>query len=201
MQKLHDFCSVDDCGRKHKARGYCASHYAQFLRGETPSQPLKARDRSPPETCSIEGCTEPPKAKGLCQMHYARKLRHGFVKNPDRTKPRVPCSVIGCNNYSYTKGLCNAHYLQVRKFKWYGISVEEYESMLSAQNGLCKICFRPEMSKDSRSGKVKAIAIDHCHDTGKVRGLLCSNCNRAIGLMNHDEKILTRAIEYLRETS
>lgn len=80
----------------------------------------------------------------------------------------------------------------------YGIKIEEYNSMLAAQNGACKICLKPESSLDSRSKLPKKLAVDHCHKTGKVRGLLCYNCNRGIGLLKDDYDIVQRAAEYLK---
>jgi len=56
----------------------------------------------------------------------------------------------------------------------YGITVEDYETMLVNQNGVCKIC-----NKTCKSGK--SLAVDHCHETGKVRGLLCAKCNTNLG--------------------
>ncbi|MBU0615832.1 MAG: endonuclease VII domain-containing protein [Nanoarchaeota archaeon] len=70
----------------------------------------------------------------------------------------------------------------------YGISFEEYDKMLENQRGLCSICFRKSKAK---------LHVDHCHKTDKVRGLLCGNCNRAIGLMKDDIEILKNAINYL----
>ncbi len=79
----------------------------------------------------------------------------------------------------------------------YGLTVEEYESMYSAQGGVCAICGSPETVKGN-GGETKMLAIDHDHGTGKVRGLLCNNCNRAIGLLGDDVEIMLNAIEYIR---
>ena len=76
----------------------------------------------------------------------------------------------------------------------YGISYAEYEKMLNAQNGGCAIC------GTTKTGKRKAFHVDHCHDTGRVRGLLCGNCNSGIGNLRDDVGLLQRAIEYLTET-
>ena len=75
----------------------------------------------------------------------------------------------------------------LRKF---GISWAEYETMFLLQGGVCAICKKPEQQE-------KRLAVDHCHDTGKVRGLLCSMCNTAIGKLNDSVELLQRAIEYL----
>lgn len=81
----------------------------------------------------------------------------------------------------------------------YGITPEYYEVMLKEQNYVCKICFKPEESKEHRTGKVRKLAIDHCHTTGKIRGLLCRKCNHALGLFNDDSHRLFNAIMYLEE--
>lgn len=72
---------------------------------------------------------------------------------------------------------------------------ELYNQMFEAQNGVCKICGNPETHR--RNGRVKALAIDHCHKTGVIRGLLCSECNTGLGKMKDDPKILRKAAEYL----
>lgn len=82
-----------------------------------------------------------------------------------------------------------------RKLKrTYGISFAEYEKMLNAQNGKCAIC------GTTSTGSRKAFHVDHDHKTGKIRGLLCSQCNTGIGNLRDDIGLLERAIEYLTET-
>lgn len=78
----------------------------------------------------------------------------------------------------------------------YNISKEDYFLLLKKQNNLCAICNKPETAKD-RNGNQKVLAIDHNHKTGQVRGLLCQNCNTALGLLNEDKDILTNAIFYI----
>jgi hypothetical protein len=80
--------------------------------------------------------------------------------------------------------------------RYYGIDLAKYQEMLLAQNGVCAICFKPETSVVN--GKIKPLAVDHCHDSERIRGLLCARCNQAIGLLNEDINILNNAIEYLR---
>lgn len=75
--------------------------------------------------------------------------------------------------------------------KAYGIGYAEYQKMFEAQGGRCAIC-----GTDSTGGR-KAFHVDHCHDTGAVRGLLCGNCNSGIGNLRDDVGLLQRAIEYL----
>lgn len=75
--------------------------------------------------------------------------------------------------------------------KAYGIGYAEYKSMLAAQDGRCAICGTRD------TGNRKAFHVDHCHDTGVVRGLLCGNCNSGIGNLRDNVELLQRAIEYL----
>lgn len=81
----------------------------------------------------------------------------------------------------------------------YGITLDQYNEMLEKQGGVCAMCGRPE--KSMIKGKVINLAVDHCHETGRVRGLLCSNCNIGIGNLRHDVELLQKAIEYVRITS
>jgi hypothetical protein len=75
----------------------------------------------------------------------------------------------------------------------YGISRADYDAMHDAQGGLCAICRRSPVGR----GKVDILVVDHCHETGEVRGLLCGNCNIGIGLLDDDPQVIRKAAEYL----
>ena len=79
--------------------------------------------------------------------------------------------------------------------KSYGITLDDYNSMLSKQNGCCFIC--ETHVDDINTGRKKNLCVDHCHKTNEVRGLLCDNCNRGIGLLRDSKELLKRAIKYL----
>ena len=80
--------------------------------------------------------------------------------------------------------------------KLYGITLDEYNALLEKQSGVCAICRQSETMQIK--GKTVKLAVDHCHGSGTVRGLLCTACNRAIGLLKHDKEILQAAIHYLK---
>lgn len=84
-----------------------------------------------------------------------------------------------------------------RLLERYGITINDYESMLSEQNYVCAICEQPETRIDPRTGNIIRLAVDHCHTTGIVRGLLCSRCNLGIGHFEDDIPRLLRIVEYL----
>lgn len=75
----------------------------------------------------------------------------------------------------------------------YGISNADYAEILAAQGGVCAICGRPEAGRDGH----KNLAVDHCHTSNAIRGLLCHSCNRGIGLLQDSPEILERATGYL----
>lgn len=81
--------------------------------------------------------------------------------------------------------------------KLYKIGTEEYKIILKAQNNKCAICGK-EPTRKNKDGGLYRLHIDHNHLNGKVRGLLCSNCNTALGLLGEDIKILKKAIDYLK---
>lgn len=79
----------------------------------------------------------------------------------------------------------------------FGISLQDYNEMLEAQNYRCAVCEKPHGS-DIHSGKrTKGLGVDHDHVTGEVRGLLCNDCNRGIGQLGDSPQRLRKAAEYL----
>lgn len=69
--------------------------------------------------------------------------------------------------------------------------------MFDEQDGVCAICGRPETKV--LKGKKLSLSIDHDHETGKVRGLLCMDCNTSIGKFKHNKELLLNAVRYLDE--
>ena len=91
------------------------------------------------------------------------------------------------------------HYKKQDLKRAYGITLDWYNETLKNQNYCCAICFKHESQNTTRNGKPLKLSVDHCHDTGTIRGILCNNCNRAIGMLNHNPTILTSAIQYLSQ--
>lgn len=79
----------------------------------------------------------------------------------------------------------------------YGITLSEYEEKVKNQQNKCAIC----KTENPSYGHVKRFSVDHCHATGRVRGLLCTRCNKGIGFFKDDINLLSQAIQYLREAS
>lgn len=79
-----------------------------------------------------------------------------------------------------------------------GLTIEQHDLMIKQQNNLCAICHLSEKRK-GRTGDITPLAIDHCHITDKVRGLLCHSCNVALGSFRDSIELLQNAIEYLKK--
>lgn len=77
----------------------------------------------------------------------------------------------------------------------YGLTEEAFNLMLLSQGGVCAAC-----GSDKWGGVWNKPNIDHCHKTGKVRGVLCGRCNRVLGLVRDDTKLLKSLINYLLKT-
>ena len=113
-------------------------------------------------------------------------MRNWRKKNPEKNKAYIAAAEAK-NPEKYRRAKANA----TLRFN-FGITLDQYESMLASQNGVCAICKRPQRHVASR------LAVDHCHLTGKVRGLLCTPCNRALGVFEDSQELLESALAYIR---
>jgi len=131
------------------------------------------------------------------QTARADKYPQGYFKDKpckecgEYFTPNAP-SELYCSDVCKDIGITTA-YLR----RSYGITYHDYVLMLKKQNGRCAIC-AGEGFIMGKHHKLKLV-VDHCHKTGKVRGLLCHNCNRALGLLQDNAAILRKAAEYVSE--
>jgi len=140
-----------------------------------------------------------PHRKGyrVCAKCKVEKKYSEFVVRKNRNKHNITYSCKVCKNRESKKYYENnplAKKEQDMK-RTYGITLDDYDRMLKSQNNRCAICNGTETGRIAS----KYLAIDHCHTTGKVRGLLCFTCNTAIGHMKDDVELLEKAIAYLGE--
>ena len=128
--------------------------------------------------------------------YYTRnkdKIRKAAKEYYEKNKEKIK---ENSRKYYYNKCKYDISRTAENRFKKYGITLEEYLSLHKEQQGLCAICGKAESSQ-IKSGKQKSLAVDHCHETGKVRGLLCFKCNSALGKFNDDPDLLRKAIIYI----
>lgn len=90
------------------------------------------------------------------------------------------------------------YYKTIYLKKKYNITLEEYNDILKKQNNVCLICEKEESNKKKKTNSVIKLAVDHCHKTGKIRGLLCTSCNTGLGNFKDDILLLDKALNYLK---
>jgi hypothetical protein len=128
---------------------------------------------------------------------------------PNQYEPREDCRKCGSNDWAYRKASgvqygkrfcreCNREKARRvstprKRLIRYGITEDQYNARLIEQNGLCAICGN---SPSEQGGK--ALAIDHDHGTGLLRGLLCDGCNKGLGLLQDSVDVVGAALEYLK---
>ena len=135
----------------------------------------------------------------ICSSCNQEKEEHFFTKRRTHRPGKMvsvctPCKVEYNKQRRKTFPERVAEIERRSKFKRaYGITLEQYYELLQQQNNCCAIC-----GTDKPSERTKYFAVDHCHATGKVRGLLCTKCNRGLGLFNDVPERLQAAVNYLK---
>lgn len=123
---------------------------------------------------------------GTCRDCVSLKSRKYREDNKDNLKVRKKQSYI--KNADTWK----ENWLKRR----YGISLNDFNELLKHQNDTCGICKKEEIG--FYGDKKKTLSVDHCHKTGKIRGLLCGKCNTALGLVDENPETLIEMIMYLK---
>lgn len=166
---------VPDChpDRKHCANGLCRQcYYAQ------PDQVAKRRayHATPKARARRAHLRSTPEGQERRRAHRAKPR----YRELEKARLRSPNGRISRQKIKWK------HWLKTQ----YGITPERYDEMICASQGRCYICA-------AACPSVKVLAVDHCHVTGRVRGLLCWNCNRGIGSFQDSPNFLRAAADYL----
>lgn len=151
-------------------------------------------------TCEKCGLLKPaidfPRSRDIyswCRACSGGSLKRWKAKHPEDIANQRAMRVAALDRFDKT-GYARAY----RLFKKYGISVSQYEAMFTAQDGKCAICKLPPSMENSRHG---VLQVDHCHVSGKIRGLLCALCNAALGGFKDSVALLYAAADYLKRCS
>lgn len=138
------------------------------------------------------------------KKYYAKNREKILARNARYNRSAKGRAKKADYNKAYYTQNCESRRKEARKYykknydkvlkRLYGIELEQYEALLSKQNGKCAICEGPPT-------KGKKLCVDHDHQTGAVRGLLCHDCNVAIGKFKESEMIVKKAAFYMQSHS
>lgn len=134
----------------------------------------------------------------VCRTCHVEKPQDGFSLRTDTGRYRTECKQCRTEKrVAFYKTPHGRKKKQESAWREHGIemTVELYEKMLAAQGGVCAICGVERNRNGSR------LCVDHHHESGTVRGILCHHCNTVLGKMNDDVFLLLKAIDYLLERS
>ena len=134
------------------------------------------------------------KAKGLKTYFTGKPCQYGHISE----RYSICGSCLTCRSLKYDTSYpipFNKRRNSILKTK-FGITLDQYNDMLKEQNYRCMVCNQVETRRGNKGG-IRSLAVDHCHTSGKIRGLLCGNCNVALGLLNEDRDRIYKLLEYI----
>ncbi len=140
-----------------------------------------------------------------CSQCGETKRIGDFYLSSNRKGPRPKCKVCHCAECR--ERWHNSESLRERNYdgwlrRTYDISLEDYNAMADSQGWLCAICGDdPKVVYANKSRNAQRLVLDHCHTTGRIRGLLCGPCNRALAPLERSPVWVRRAVAYLNAIS
>jgi hypothetical protein len=213
-------CVVDGCDNPAIIRGACKTHYSRLQKTgsyglKPPADSHNARrmlwklvKQRFPEGTGWGGFDDFNKSVGPrpARNYILVKVDEGCVIGPANFQWKLRSEVFArkskfdwntkAGRSAAKKALHNPDVRFASGLKAYGVTIDEYKRKLVEQNGVCAICENPETT--TINGKMINLSVDHDHETGEVRGLLCTKCNRGLGMFCDDLGYLESATTYLR---
>lgn len=220
-------CKIDGCASKARQRGRCKKHY-RIWRKEYP-EPILTREPEYRKEVHLNRYRTAWQTRlnngSLCEdWKDLESFAYGVYPKPGpsyrlcRIRPKElygPTNFIWREQVKRIPGESMTDYAlrlrveQLSRFpdferdrqlmKSFGLTQDQFDQMSKEQNHGCAICTRPETTKNGKSDKPKCLSVDHCHDTGKIRGLLCFDCNVTLGRMGESVERLEAMIRYIKK--
>lgn len=188
-------CLAEGCTKRAFAKNLCGKHYTQAQHAmKTTWKLLRNRhtDDFDPAWLDFDKFVEDIGGNRPSPKHQLRRLDENHPYSVDNYRWVEP--VLKADGEKFEDRDTYVREWTVRK---YGLTLESYDAKLAAQNGVCAICEQPETAAHQKTGKVRVLAIDHCHYKLHVRALLCSRCNLMLGNSRDNPALLRKAADYL----
>jgi hypothetical protein len=213
-------CELDECDSPRHGLEWCKRHYNRWRRTGNPRG--RQAEREAQQEAAQHITTDDGTVIKRCRVCKERRPLDQF--GPDgRTFDGLSSRCRECRNVYMRENARNrtesdpafrekrAAYWQThregqtdqwarkrnRAYKlkaYYGMTVEQYDELLATQDGRCAICRQTQDEADTRK---RNLSVDHCHDSGAIRGLLCESCNIGLGKFRDDPELLEAALNYL----
>lgn len=138
----------------------------------------------------------------VCNLEKSTDEFYNYKNSKDGKMYRCKsCDSLARKKWSINNPERSLRSVRSRQLKYkYGITLEEFEKLLERQGGKCACCGVTKNNTTGSSRNGWNFAVDHCHETNKIRGLLCNQCNRGIGMLGDTPEALLRAYNYLKDT-
>lgn len=212
MARKRNTCRMDGCNKDVMSNGLCDKHRKRVSRngitqstrptdwGQRTKHPLYTYwcDTKRRETLNIidEWISD---FWSFINCIGERPSKNHYLRAVDLTKK------LGPDNWQWIEGITNAERHMANKKKQNAqdrkrakVSVKEREELMKKANSVCEICGGNNERYDSVTGvKKNTLCVDHCHETGELRGILCSSCNAGLGQFKDNPDTIRKAIEYL----
>lgn len=193
-------CAYGECSEPVMAKGLCSLHYSRQ------QHPLYAtwknlRSRWGGQVCQrwgdgfgffLNDVGERPSPR-----HMLRRKDSKLPFDRDNVHWTVPEPPSKTDSYTVDERSAYARSWMLKAR--YGLTPEAHQKLLADQNFVCAVCKSDELFVNSRTGRKQELSVDHCHETDRVRGLLCVGCNRGLGYFKDNKDTLRAAIAYLEK--
>lgn len=196
LDLIYGHCRVEGCNKKAVRHLICGMHQSRWKRNQ--SYDAKRTAKTKQELNDKKNSTAIIRKEKYLKQNLGRQeiicAKCKLIKSIDKfyahSLKQKSCWCIECfRRHSRMSDL---------KLK-FGITPEQYNELLESQNYCCAICNEKENVIHARTKEVIKLAVDHCHKTKKIRGLLCNRCNFGIGYFKDSIELLRNAIKYLEK--
>ena len=213
-----NICTVENCGNRVVSHGLCDKHRVNLKRNGT-AESTRPDDWGKREKHPLYIYWNDTKKRESLNICDGWKYDFWFFVSCVKERPsknhylraRYIDRPLSSDNWQWVEGLTDANRLILNRQKQrkhnknrLRLSAEERDKIISDANHKCQICGADKNTNDCVvTGKktTKSLCIDHCHETGKVRGVLCHSCNVALGHFKDDISLLKKATVYLSSNS
>jgi len=187
-------CQIDDCDRPHVARGWCKNHWRRWKKYGDPLLGMSLIERHAAAPAGHKVCSRCETTKPLCDFRPDKRF------HLEVTSLCKPCLTEYSNEYSKRPKARRTRAAYLARPEVQRVMRKRFVRYRYGENGLAVETRRLAGSPCDACGMAfppERMAIDHCHDTQRVRGLLFKLCNTAIGHANNDPQLLRKLADYL----